>query len=379
VTRARIAKGALLAGLAVVCVLVLGPALRQRAPKPPPILDVWQQVAQRCRHYARERMKPYPWPLKPFDRQHPVRGFFGDPRTVFTGPDEGAFSFHSGIDISAFPGNPVYPVVSGTVVRVTPDLIAVSTVDARRFQYIHLDPRVHTGETVTASKTVLGTIRRRWNHVHLTEIRESCVVDPLAPGHITPYTDHTRPTVRAILFRAPSGRPVSRDDLDGKVRVVTDAYDTPPIPSPIPWGSMPVAPQRVTWSLATIAGRVLVRNTGADFRYGEPLRSQFCSVYAPGTEQNDAAVEGSFHWGKPGRYLYDLTPNLLNTGYLPDGRYVVTVNAIDSAGNRGSRSTVVRVNHAVDPGPQAVPVDTRCAGETPPPRSELDGTGLLPG
>src|SRR5204863_2367 len=24
----------------------------------------------------------YPWPFKPFDRQHPIRGFFGDPRTV---------------------------------------------------------------------------------------------------------------------------------------------------------------------------------------------------------------------------------------------------------------------------------------------------------
>ena len=378
-TRARIAKGALLAGLVVVCVLVLGPALRQRGSKPPPILDVWQQVSQRCRHYAREQMAPYPWPLKPFDRQHPVRGFFGDPRTVFTGPEEGTFSFHSGIDISAFPGNPVYPVVSGTVVRVTPDLIAVSTVDARRFQYIHLDPRVHAGETVTASKTILGTIRPRWNHVHLTEIRESCAVNPLAPGHITPYADHTKPTVSAILFRAPSGRPMAKNDLDGKVRIVADAYDTPPIPSPIPWGSMPVAPERVTWSLATTAGRVLVRNTGADFRYGEPLRPQFCSVYAPGTEQNDAAVAGSFHWGKPGRYLFDLTPDLLNTGFLPDGRYVVTVNAIDSAENRGSRSTTVTVNHAADPPPSAVPVDTRCAGETPPPRSELDGTGSLPG
>ena len=25
----------------------------------------------------------YSWPVKPFDRQHPVRGSFGDPRTLF--------------------------------------------------------------------------------------------------------------------------------------------------------------------------------------------------------------------------------------------------------------------------------------------------------
>ena len=50
----------------------------------------------------------YPWPLKPFDQQHPVRGFFGDPRSVYlNGVLSGGFdgpsflSFHQGIDISA--------------------------------------------------------------------------------------------------------------------------------------------------------------------------------------------------------------------------------------------------------------------------------------
>ena len=58
----------------------------------------------------------YSWPFKPFDRQHPIRGFFGDPRTVydngilagaFEGP--GTFSFHQGVDISAPDGTPIYP------------------------------------------------------------------------------------------------------------------------------------------------------------------------------------------------------------------------------------------------------------------------------
>src|SRR5438034_8776441 len=51
----------------------------------------------------------YGWPVRPFDRQHPVRGSFGDPRTVFTAPPTtagvlrgaGQFSFHEGVDISA--------------------------------------------------------------------------------------------------------------------------------------------------------------------------------------------------------------------------------------------------------------------------------------
>src|SRR5437762_1231281 len=67
----------------------------------------------------------YHWPVKPFDRQHPVRGAFGDPRTLVvdepfgvTRPyDGGAYSFHNGIDIVAARGTPVYPVVSGRVVK----------------------------------------------------------------------------------------------------------------------------------------------------------------------------------------------------------------------------------------------------------------------
>ena len=56
---------------------------------------------------ARARRR-HTWPFKPFDKQHPIRGFFGDPRTVyengilaggFDGP--GFFSFHQGVDISA--------------------------------------------------------------------------------------------------------------------------------------------------------------------------------------------------------------------------------------------------------------------------------------
>ena len=57
----------------------------------------------------------YGWPVKPFDREHPVRGNFGDPRTVFAGPPTrrtlmaagGSFQFHFGVDISAPNGTAV--------------------------------------------------------------------------------------------------------------------------------------------------------------------------------------------------------------------------------------------------------------------------------
>ena len=53
---------------------------------------------------------PYPWPVKPFDRQHPVRAFFNDPRIA-----DASHAFHFGIDISAPDRTPVYAVKPGKV------------------------------------------------------------------------------------------------------------------------------------------------------------------------------------------------------------------------------------------------------------------------
>src|SRR5690349_24848488 len=91
----------------------------------------------------------YNWPFKPFTKQHPIRGFFGDPRTVyengvlaggFDGP--GVFSFHQGIDIAAPNGTPVYPVMSGTAHYLGASVLNVAVgqingVDVT-FQYFHL-------------------------------------------------------------------------------------------------------------------------------------------------------------------------------------------------------------------------------------------------
>src|SRR5207237_1362640 len=88
----------------------------------------------------------YGWPVKPFDRPHPVRGNFGDPRTIFAGPPTertllsgpGAFQFHDGIDISAPDGTAVYAVASGTVASVMHQWLVVDSGRGRSFQYWHV-------------------------------------------------------------------------------------------------------------------------------------------------------------------------------------------------------------------------------------------------
>lgn len=307
----------------------------------PTIATIWQRIGARCGETASAKLPPYPWPLAPVHRQHPVRGYFGDPRTVMSGDGTGAFSFHNGVDISAFTGNHVLPVVSGVVVEVQPDRVVVASSDDRRFQYIHIVPRVSVGERVVASSTVLGVVAPVFHHVHFSEIRGICVVNPLMPGHLTPYRDTTHPVVRAILFENAAGKRVSPLRLPGLVNVVADAFAKPALPSRPPWGAMPVSPVMIRWKLSTMSGRRVAGATAVDFRVSLPPRRDFCDVYAPGTRQNFAVVLGRFHWHEPGRYLYELTPDLLDIERLRRGRYRFTVTAATTAGNTGSRSAVV--------------------------------------
>src|SRR6266849_435565 len=121
----------------------------------------------------------YSWPLRPFDQQHPIRGFFGDPRTIFEngilaggfdGP--GFFSFHQGVDISAPDGTPIYAVEDGTAHYVGASTLNIVTDHGE-------------GEQVVARKTVLGYVQPPFGHVHLTEIDGTHAVNPLQPGHLT--------------------------------------------------------------------------------------------------------------------------------------------------------------------------------------------------
>ena len=80
--------------------------------------------------------------MKPFGEMHPVRGNFGDPRTLFFDAagvlalvDPGAFSFHDGVAISSHPRTPVYPVASGLAHVKSPAGVEVRTPDDRRFVY----------------------------------------------------------------------------------------------------------------------------------------------------------------------------------------------------------------------------------------------------
>jgi hypothetical protein len=296
----------------------------------------------------------YPWPVKPFHEQHPIRADFGDPRTRFwntmlsdglQGP--GVFQFHNGIDIAAPAGTPVYPVLSGTVQLIDGAAILVRS-PGRKFQYYHVVPSVFDGEHVVAGRTLLGHVLRIADHVHLTEIRGRRVWNPLALGGITPYRDHTAPHVDAILARPLSSLlPLDPEHVCGTVELVASAADTPPLPVPGTFAGYPVSPALVTWSLAKIGGPVYVPTVpAADFQTTLPPERNFWNVYARGSFQNAPRFSNQQLF-IPGRFLYTLASTLETRAYT-NGTYEVRVDASDMRGNEAEAVQQLTIANRAD-------------------------------
>jgi hypothetical protein len=234
----------------------------------------------------------YPWPVKAFHKQHPIRANFGDPRTRFLntmltdglqGP--GTFLFHNGIDIAAPAGTPVYPVISGKVRYIDDAAVSVKTKGRGVFQYFHLALTVQNGQQAVAGRTVLGYVLRAYEHVHLSEIRGGRVWNPLARGGIAPYRDRTVPQVRTINVR-PAGSllPFDSSAVCGTVSLVAAADDAAPMAVPGIFAGFPLSPALLTWSLARVGGSTYVRDVpAADFRTTLPLSRGFWSIYARGS------------------------------------------------------------------------------------------------
>lgn len=297
----------------------------------------------------------YGWPVKPFDEQHPVRGSFGDPRTVFHGAptvrglltSDGAFSYHQGIDVSAPDGTPVYPVRSGVVRIVTPGWVQVDSGDGSAFQYWHIKAAVHVGDRVEAQHDILGTILQASKHVHLTELKDGHAVNPLAPGHITPYSDTTTPRVTDIAFRTrDTGPDLLPEYLHGRVEIVVSASDTHAIPVPGQWAGLPVTPAKLTYRIARYPSGTTVSPERVALDVTSRLPgSQMWLTYARGTRMNMVQMGAHRYWYNPGVYLFKLTPELWDTHQLADGVYRITVTAWDTAGNHSGASQIFQVHN----------------------------------
>jgi hypothetical protein len=300
----------------------------------------------------------YGWPVKPFDRPHPVRGGFGDPRTVFAGAPtqrtlmsgNGSFQFHNGVDISAPDGTAVYAVESGTVETVMHDWIGVTGADGRAFRYWHIASVVQVGQHVEADGTVLGRIIKGCGHVHLSEFDGGIPVNPLAPGHLSPYVDRTKPVVDSISFRsATTGHVLMPELVDGRVELIAGAHDMPNLPVPGVWHGLPIAPALVTWRIQRAdTGKVAVpQQVAVDFRRQLPADPDMWRVYARGSHQNMSVFGKHYSFMQPGVYLFRLAPNGFDTRTLRNGVYDLVVTVADIRGNETSSALRFTVANAL--------------------------------
>lgn len=241
----------------------------------------------------RPRGDPYRWPVEPFDRQHPVRGYFSDPR-------DGAkrSTFHFGIDIAVPDGTPVHAVDAGTVhLQGKQNVAVVSSEGGRTFGYWHIVPAVkHRHQVVRHA--VLGHVASRWGHVHFAERRGKEYVNPLRRGALEPFADPSSPRIERIVVSRGS-RELDPEHVTGVVDLIVEAFDRPALRVPDPrWADMPVAPALVRWRLVRFGKAVVPWTPSVDFRSTLPPAALFPRIYAPGSRQN--------HPRKPGLYRFYL-------------------------------------------------------------------------
>jgi len=277
----------------------------------------------------------YGWPVKPFDRMHPIRGTFDDPRFHVAPNLTWKGTFHFGVDIAAPDGTPVYAVESGTITR-GPDWVDVNRPNRRVFGYWHVRPVVSSGTHVRLHQ-LLGYILPGWGHVHFAEAVAGRYRNPLRHGALTPFRELYAPVVDAISVVRIEAHALQSEgtDVSGTIALIADAYELPSIEPAPPWNRARLVPSVVRWRIIPENGDPPTAwRTAADFRYRLLPGSMYASIYAPGTYQNKA--------NRPGDYRFWLTP-ALDTTSLPNGTYWIDVQAFNLAGKFGENQIELTV------------------------------------
>jgi hypothetical protein len=280
----------------------------------------------------------YGWPVRPFHRPHAIRGSFGDPRVGLASTGVGlSYSFHTGVDVVAADGTPVYATLTGGVSLDPkyPDVVWVDDGRGTMFSYWHVVPAVRAGDRVVAYQTIVGHVEQPWGHVHFSEIRGGAFVNPLRAGAMGPYIDHTPPEITAVTLEH-HARPVPLGAAHGSLDVIVQVDDPPAHAIAAPWTGLPVVPATVRWRITGPHGAGTRWATALDLSHTIPSNASYDRVFAQWTRQN--------HPNQRGRYRVYLS-HALQTAALPSGEYRVEIAASDLCGNRSTASAQLTLGH----------------------------------
>ena len=133
------------------------------------------------------------------------------------------------------------------------------------------------------------------------------------------------PQIPSLTFYS-AGRPIPPEGVTGTVDITAEAFDTPPVPIPLPWNQAIFTPSLIRWRIVQGQNTIRAWETPVDFRTFLLPINLFTFVYAPGTFQNKA--------GRRGRYEFYLA-HQFDTRVLPNGSYVLQVDALDEQENVG--------------------------------------------
>ena len=297
----------------------------------------------------------YGWPVKPFDRPHPVRANFGDPRTTFHGPatqagiltSRGSFSFHFGVDIAVPDGTPVYPVRSGTATLLGGLNVQVDSGGGFKTQYWHIRPAIRQGQRVIAKQTVLGHVLKD------TSTFTSPSSRPAAPSTRSRQDISARTLRRAhrCSARSPSAQVTRRARR-----------------SPVSLGRSRAGRARAGRHRAARPGRVgepsrragaprLARRARPEWPrrhpahgrvrrpHEDPEERRVLVVLRPRRAAEREHLRTQRAWRTPGTYLYRLTRKPFDTRRLRNGIYRLVVTASDVRGNTSSLAQVFIVRN----------------------------------
>lgn len=295
----------------------------------------------------------FAWPVKPFDSPHVLRATFGEPRGLLDaglgiqGADRamllgaanqlapiGRRVIHTGVDIIAADGTPVYAVESG--IARTGGATWDQYVLVGRFGYWHLANPVTSGTHVTAFSTVIGTVYPGQGHVHLTRFATpgGPPVNPLIAGGIQPYTDTAPPEIGPVVAFDRRGRNVALDALKGPVVLAVRAAD---IQSN---GATRTGLYGLRYSVVPAGGGKPVVVPTDTFRFDVvPSQAGGDIAYTLGSTRH--RFETNF-WYR----ISDRSPSgdgFLHTERHPPGRYDIVVTASDARGNQTRRRFPVTV------------------------------------